>query len=65
MEFTHCKQNPLKMYGGANGDKIGIIINGENYMLKFPPEATKVHQMSYSNSCISEYIACHIKLLFI
>ena len=29
-------------------------------MLKFPPRAKRNKDMSYSNGCISEYIACHI-----
>ena len=37
IDFTNCPINPLKMYGGMNGNKIGIIYNNENYMLKFPP----------------------------
>ena len=26
IDFTHCKINPYKTFGGANGSKIGIII---------------------------------------
>ncbi|WP_200778251.1 hypothetical protein [Tissierella praeacuta] len=29
-------------------------------MLKFPPVPTKSKVMSYINSCISEYLVCHI-----
>lgn len=29
-------------------------------MLKFPPKSTKNMLMSYTSSCTSEYIACHI-----
>lgn len=29
-------------------------------MLKFPPLATRNKAMSYSNGCLSEYLACHI-----
>ena len=60
IDFTKCKVNIYKTYGGANGSKIGIIYNGENYMLKFPPVANKNFDMSYSNSCISEYVCCKI-----
>ena len=46
------------MYGGGNGNKIGIIYEGVTYMLKFSPkEKTCVH---YTNACLSEYLACHI-----
>jgi hypothetical protein len=48
------------MYGGANGNKIGIVYQGENYMLKFPPKPTRNPEMSYTNGCVSEYVACHI-----
>jgi len=60
MDFSQLKVNPLKMYGGANGSKIGIIYQGETYMLKFPPKPSHNPLMSYTNSCVSEYIACHI-----
>lgn len=49
-----------KTYAGANGSKISIIYNGEQYMLKFPPLPSINKEMSYSNSCFSEYIGCHI-----
>ena len=49
-----------KMYAGANGSKISVIYDGEQYMLKFPPFPKKNKDMSYSNSCFSEYIGCHI-----
>ena len=34
--------------------------NDEQYMLKFPPYPTRNKDMSYTNSCISEYIGCKI-----
>lgn len=49
-----------KTYAGANGSKISVIYNGEQYMLKFPPLPSINKEMSYSNSCFSEYIGCHI-----
>lgn len=48
------------MYGGANGNKLCIEYNGNRYMLKFPSKPTKKTELSYSNGCISEYLACHI-----
>ena len=60
IDFTNCSENKLFMYGGGNGKKIGIIYDGETYMLKFPPTAKSASELSYSNSCISEYISCHI-----
>lgn len=64
INFTSCAVNKFKGYGGANGNKINISYEGTSYMLKFPPMPSKSKAMSYTNSCISEYLACHIvKLL--
>ena len=49
-----------KTYAGANGGKISVLYNGEQYMLKFPPFPTINKEMSYTNSCISEYIGCKV-----
>ncbi len=59
IDFTNLpKKN--KAYAGANGNKIAVIYQNETYMLKFPPHPTKNKEMSYTNSCVSEYIGCHI-----
>lgn len=59
IDFSDCaKKN--KTYAGANGSKISIIYNNEQYMLKFPPPANKNKELSYSNSCFSEYLGSHI-----
>lgn len=62
IDFTQCEINRFKGYGGANGNKINISYNGESYMLKFPPAPNKnrAQELSYTNGCVSEYIACHI-----
>jgi hypothetical protein len=60
IDFTNAKIDKLRMYGGANGSKIGIIHRDERYMLKFPPRPARNPEMSYTNSCISEYVACNI-----
>ena len=39
VDFTKCKKNKFKVFGGANGSKIGIFYQGESYMLKFPSES--------------------------
>lgn len=49
-----------KTYAGANGSKISVLYNGEQYMLKFPAIPSINKEMSYANGCISEYIGCHI-----
>lgn len=60
IDFTSCEINKFKAYGGANGNKINILYEGESYMLKFPPVPSRNKLMSYTNGCISEYIACNI-----
>lgn len=59
IDFTNAIQRN-KAYAGANGSKIAVMYNDEQYMLKFPPYPTKNKDMSYTNSCISEYIGCKI-----
>ena len=49
-----------KMYAGANGSKISILYEGRQYMLKFPAFPRKNKDLSYSNSCFSEYLGCQI-----
>lgn len=59
IDFTNLpKKN--KTYAGANGSKISVIYNGEQYMLKFPAIARKKQELSYTNGCISEYLGCQI-----
>lgn len=60
IDFTSCEVDKFKAYGGANGNKIHIKYQGNGYMLKFPPIPGRSKIMSYTNSCISEYLACHI-----
>lgn len=60
INFTDCAVNKFKAYGGANGNKINVLYDGTSYMLKFPPVPSKNKVMSYTNSCMSEYLACHI-----
>lgn len=59
IDFTNAVQKN-KTYDGANGGKISVLYNGEQYMLKFPPFPTINKEMSYTNSCISEYIGCKV-----
>ena len=49
-----------KCYAGANGSKLSVLYNDEQYMLKFPPNPSKNKEMSYTNGCVSEYVGCHI-----
>ena len=59
LDFTNL---PIKKkaYGGANGSKISVVYNDDLYMLKLPIHALKNPNLSYTNSCISEYLGCHI-----
>lgn len=46
IDFTGLpKRN--KAYAGANGDKISVIYEGEQYMLKFPAVPKRNDNMSY------------------
>lgn len=60
IDFTDCPVNKFIAYGGANGNKINISFQGKSYMLKFPPVPSRNKAMSYTNGCISEYLACHM-----
>lgn len=59
IDFTSCHINKFKAYGGGNGNKIGIVYQGENYMLKFPAKKQET-KILYPNACISEYLSCNI-----
>lgn len=59
IDFTNMPHRN-KTYAGANGSKISVIYNDELYMLKFPAPPTRKTDLSYANSCISEYIGCKI-----
>ena len=59
IDFTNAVQKN-KTYAGANGSKISVLYNGEQYMLKFPPFPTINNGISYTHSCISEYIGCKV-----
>ncbi len=60
IDFSNCEIYSFKTYGGANGSKISILYDDEIYMLKFPPKPRDNIELSYTNSCISEYLSCQI-----
>ena len=61
IDFTNCKRILSKAYSGANGKKIAIEYDGEQYMLKFPPSGKeKPTELSYTNSCFGEHIGSSI-----
>lgn len=57
------RQN-YKTYGGTAGVKIGLTINGEDYLVKYPGKLKYANmknvEISYSNSPVCEYIGCKI-----
>lgn len=59
-DFTACKKINTLAFGGNNGLKIGIDYQGKPYMVKFAPHPKNNGDISYTNSCISEYIGCHV-----
>lgn len=59
IDFTNLPTRK-KAYGGANGSKLSVMYNDELYMLKLPMHALKNPNLSYTNSCTSEYLGCHI-----
>lgn len=59
IDFTKLEQKN-KGYGGANGGKRCLVYQGKPYMIKFPAPPTINKEMSYTNSCICEYIGCHV-----
>lgn len=58
-DFTNCKEL-RKGYEGASGGKKCLVIDGEPYMVKFPAASKRNPNISYTNSCISEYLGCHV-----
>ena len=60
--FDFLEENNM-VYGGHAGSKLGIQIDGENWMLKFPKSTRNFNskvEMSYSTSPLSEYIGSHV-----
>lgn len=61
--FTNCEIDKTAHYGGSD-KKRGIIMNNKRYMLKLSDQISEEKRnglnSSYSNSCFSEYIGCHI-----
>ena len=61
IDFSDCQHDIFRVYGGANGSKIGVEYDGHMYLLKFPPRSHPKYQTGgYANSCISEHLGCRI-----
>lgn len=66
-DISDCKQIE-RYYGGLSCQKMGITLDGKNYMMKLPGNLKsrdmKNVVLSYSNSPVCEYIGSHIFELF-
>ena len=51
-----------RMYGGLSGSKLGIILDNENWIIKFPKNTRNFDNVdiSYTTSPLSEYLGSHI-----
>ena len=47
IDFTNCKIDLFRAYEGANGSKICVIYNDEQYMIKFPVYVKDSRTMHY------------------
>ena len=61
IDFNECQENN-KAYGGMAGSKLGIIYQGEDWILKFPKSTKGMRktEISYTTTPLSEYIGSHI-----
>ena len=63
-DFDKCLLDMQHVYGGHAAQKVGVLLNEEPYMLKYPTnlkgKEIKNSDLSYSNSSYSEYIGSHI-----
>lgn len=64
INLNHCSLSRKNgMYGGAAGNKDGIIYNGESWLIKYPKNIKgleRTGEASYSTAPLSEYIGSHI-----
>lgn len=60
MDFTKCKIDKFKLFGGTNGSKIGIVYENNKYMLKFPVKSKINKDISYVSNSFIEDISCKI-----
>lgn len=61
-DFNNLKESGIR-YGGNAGNKLGVIINDENWFLKFPKstkDLIRKTDISYTTSPLSEYIGSQI-----
>ncbi len=60
-DFDSCPKSGYT-YGGAAGSKLGIVLDNENWFLKYPKSTKSLENvlLSYSTAPLSEYLASHI-----
>lgn len=56
IDFSDCRIDDRKYYGGANGKKVCVIYNRQPYMLK----TSVLKDGEYTNTCVCEYLGSHI-----
>ena len=63
-DFSKCQRNKRDgQYGGVVGNKAGVFINGENWIIKYPKNTKgmqNVDDLSYTTSPLSEYIGSQV-----
>lgn len=62
VDLRDCPRSGL-YYGGAAGRKVGILIDGEPWIAKFPRTTKDLqgkHLPSYTSSPVSEFVSSHI-----
>jgi hypothetical protein len=61
IDFGTCETN-LRFYGGEGGAKLGIIYEGENWLLKYPRNTKALNnpKITYTTSPLSEYIGSQV-----
>lgn len=60
--FDNIKEDRTRRYGGMAGQKLGIILNNENWFLKFPKNIKNLDnvELSYATTPLSEYLGSKI-----
>lgn len=52
--------DPLASYGGADGGKLGIVVDGTRYMVKIASKKPVRGELTYINGCYSEHVSCTV-----
>lgn len=62
LNFDNIREDRTRRYGGMAGQKLGIILNNENWFLKFPKNIRNLDniELSYATTPLSEYLGSKI-----